>query len=518
MTDLPSQPSLFGDPPGPARSRRPRVVAPGPVAHASRRLWLGVHLPGLPLEALACDRPDPLAVLDGAAGRAKILRANAAARARGIETGLSTNAALALVPELLLRPRDEQREARTLVKLAERALDFSPAVSLQPPDGLLLEIGGSLKLFGGASRLQQQLIDTLQMAGHRAGTAIAATGLASLWLARVAQGSCIETPEALPGMLAPLPLRGLGWPARLLQSLEEMGVRCLGDCVRLPREGLAKRLGVARLRLLDQAYGRAPEAWRWHTPRASFTQSIELPALTADLALLTRGLEILVQQLAEELRRRQRGVRHLWLRFAHQSADRPDSRLRIGLLEATASASRLMDLLRVKLAATPLPAAVHTLSLQAVLTEGPLQSVGDLLADGCHPGEPLPAFIERLRARLGENSVHGLYVLADHRPEYAWQAVSDPLLRTGSDAPRLSPAERPLWMLPEPLRLQHDELGAKFHGRLQLEQGPERIETGWWDGEDIRRDYYRARNARGMDLWIFHDLRGSGWYLHGLFG
>jgi protein ImuB len=57
-----------------------------------------------------------------------------------------------------------------------------------------------------------------------------------------------------------------------------------------------------------------------------------------------------------------------------------------------------------------------------------------------------------------------------------------------------------------------------FQGELSLEDNPERIETGWWDGQDVRRDYYRAWNHRGMRLWVFKDCRESCWYLHGLFG
>ena len=55
--------------------------------------------------------------------------------------------------------------------------------------------------------------------------------------------------------------------------------------------------------------------------------------------------------------------------------------------------------------------------------------------------------------------------------------------------------------------------------RLRIVDGPERIETGWWDGEGIARDYYMAVNPRGMRLWIFRNRsRSADWYLHGFFG
>jgi protein ImuB len=48
--------------------------------------------------------------------------------------------------------------------------------------------------------------------------------------------------------------------------------------------------------------------------------------------------------------------------------------------------------------------------------------------------------------------------------------------------------------------------------------GPERIESGWWDGGDARRDYYIVLTREGQRAWAYlpagaHD----GWMLHGWF-
>ena len=54
-----------------------------------------------------------------------------------------------------------------------------------------------------------------------------------------------------------------------------------------------------------------------------------------------------------------------------------------------------------------------------------------------------------------------------------------------------------------------------------LRDGPERIESGWWDGADVRRDYFIAENPRGETVWIYRDHRygtdDGEWFLHGLF-
>ena len=47
--------------------------------------------------------------------------------------------------------------------------------------------------------------------------------------------------------------------------------------------------------------------------------------------------------------------------------------------------------------------------------------------------------------------------------------------------------------------------------------GPERIETGWWRGQDIHRDYYIVETDRGSRLWIFRRHEDGRWFLHGSF-
>jgi protein ImuB len=47
--------------------------------------------------------------------------------------------------------------------------------------------------------------------------------------------------------------------------------------------------------------------------------------------------------------------------------------------------------------------------------------------------------------------------------------------------------------------------------------GPERIETGWWRGHDIQRDYYIVETEQGTRWWIFRRHADRHWFLHGCF-
>ena len=82
-------------------------------------------------------------------------------------------------------------------------------------------------------------------------------------------------------------------------------------------------------------------------------------------------------------------------------------------------------------------------------------------------------------------------------------------------------APRPLWLLAEPQPLAHCLEAQTWILEWKLRDGPERIESGWWDGADVRRDYFIAENPRGEVSWIYRDHRygidDGEWFLHGVF-
>jgi protein ImuB len=123
--------------------------------------------------------------------------------------------------------------------------------------------------------------------------------------------------------------------------------------------------------------------------------------------------------------------------------------------------------------------------------------------------------LERLGNRLGEQRVSSLRCRADHRPEHAWQlcAPGDSVAGAPSSHHRVQPP----WLLAQPRPLDDHAGRPLYGGELLLEQPPQRIEAGWWDGQDVTRDYFVARSPAGERLWVFKDRRGGGWYLHGLF-
>lgn len=473
-------------------------------------LWICLFFPGLPLEAHHGTVADPRSVAVFESGAVHL--AGDAAHAAGVARGLSLNAALALYPGLLPRDRRPDQEAALLRRLAAWACSYSSRVSLEPPDSLLMEIGGSLRLFGGQEALIRRLAADLRHMGHETRIASAPTPTAALWLARRGATGVTE-PEALAGALGRLPLAVTRWPAAVRERLHGMGITRVAECLRLPRDGFARRFGKERLAQLDRAVGRCPDPRAGFSPPEHFEAGVDLPAESMDFGCLLRASEPVLARMEVFLRARQAGV--TWLEVGFRHLGHPVSGLCLRLVRPARRARYFIELLEARLERHSLEAPVIGLDFRSSRILRLSSKAASLFAAGdSRPVDPGQHLTERLRARLGEEAVHALCLLAEHRPESAWQ-VAEP--GPSPAAPAMPP--RPFWLLEEPVRLETRAGRPAVNGPLVPESGPERIETGWWDGHDVARDYYVARDRSGVRLWIFREVRGDrGWYLHGVFG
>lgn len=405
-----------------------------------------------------------------------------------------------------------------------RATQFTPRVCLEPPDALLLELAGSRRLFGGLAPLLARLRESFPAPWR---LAAAPTPLAALALARGGRSVCIAGPARLRSRLAPLPLSVLRWPDDLLERLQGMGVGCLGELLRLPREGLARRIGPRRVRELDRLLGAAGDPRRPQAPAEGFAERVDLDVETFDSGLVLAALAPSLARLEEFLRARQKGITALRVRLSHRSG--PATACVVRCVVPEYHAQRLSALLAARLQSLLLAQPARAASVQAGRLCGlDVQACGLWQAgeQGGQAGHRAPELLQTLHARLGGEAVYGLACVAGHRPERQWRRTLPGLAprRATLLAPQV-PAARPLGLLDPPLPLveQRDGQGrvrGLLHrgARLELASGPERIESGWWDGAGIARDYYVARSGEGALLWVFREREGARhWFLHGYF-
>jgi protein ImuB len=512
---------------------RPASPPPkGPDSQAAlklepRELWVAALLPQLAL--LALRRPDdrrPLVVVDSDDHNQRIIDADAQAQTDGVRPGMTLAAALAAAPHIEPRPRDATRERELMQHLAALACAFTPQVSIESPDGLLLEIKPSIALFGGLRELCRRLrnvcradalLTQLRAAPH---FTLAPTALAALAAARAGARCFITDPAVLPARLKPLPLAVLRWPEEHIARLAAMGVRTLGELLRLPRAGFARRFGPQLLADLDRLLGKRADPRARLAPRERYRGALDLDHEIEDHERILQALAPLLGQLEQFLRARQRGVTALQCRFHHYRAAPTLCTLRLAAPEA--GAERFTCLLRERLASLVLPEPVRRCELRG----GALRPLSLASRSLWSPGEhghvstgEMPSLVEHLRARLGAQALYGIRRVPEHRPERAWCMAEPVIAGTRPDAAEACTRGRPMWLLAAPQPLESQRGRPRHGGALRLLEGPERIESGWWDSRDVRRDYYVAKDVTGAVLWIYRECDGARhWFLQGIFG
>ena len=122
-------------------------------------------------------------VVFGKRGNLDLLVAvDAAAERLGLTTGLALAQARAMHPALVAMPEDQAADARLLAAVADWCQRYTPLVAADPPDGILLDIGGCAHLFGGEQRLCDDLLARMTDFGFSTRIAIATT-IGAAWAA-----------------------------------------------------------------------------------------------------------------------------------------------------------------------------------------------------------------------------------------------------------------------------------------------------------------------------------------------
>jgi protein ImuB len=514
------------------------------------------------------DEASPPLVVFGKRGNLDLLVAvDAAAERLGLTAGLALAQARAMHPTLAAVPEDAAADARLVEAVADWCQRYTPLVAVDPPDGILLDIGGCAHLFGGEERLRDDLLARMTRFGFSARAAIAST-IGGAWAmtrfgdaAMAGQAcriypprrSCSSEVGAPPTSarcererLVSLPLAALRLPSETVAALACLGLKRIGDILDLPRAPLAARFGADLLRQLDRALGREDEPLAPRLPVAPYVaeRSFHEPIAREEDVLAT--IERLATRLKTALAARGDGARRLELALFR--TDGTVKRIAAGTSRPIRDPQAIRALFVERLAALGDevdPGFGFDLARLSVLTAEPCPD--EQIGLGGHEDRAeLDRLVDRLSARLGRRRVARLVAHDSHSPELAARALpaqdmAQALARAelGWEAWRrfrieadLSP--RPLRLLtrPEPIEdvfaLVPDGPPVRFRWRRALHEvvaaeGPERIEGAWWseDGGSAR-DYFRVEDKAGLRFWLFRaglyrDKAAPRWFLHGMY-
>lgn len=451
---------------------------------------------------------------------------------QNVRPGMPLAEAQSLARDLKVAVYKPVADRRALTKLAEACEQFSPRVALEEgnePESLLLDISNLEHLCGDEAKLAGQVEKFFTRRGYRVQLAVAET-VGAAWATahfEVERAGSSSTPK--------LPVEALRIADNTTAVLRELGIETIDQLLVLPREELASRFGEDLLRRLDQLTGRGRELIEPRRGLPALVASYALEEPTGDRRLVMHVLKQLVDQLSRRLSARDEGA--VLLMGLLRCTSGQEVPMRIGLLQPSASARQLLELIELHLETVRLADEVDRVELRATIV-GRLGERQPELFAGRWPTDPhqLALLVNRLSSRLGCEHVLQAELRASPVPERGvkWTPLVEMKGRERRRGNKENRRSRSFCLSPRPLVLYSEpQMGAatciepkgtpqflwmnQHRERIVSFVGPERIETLWWRGPSVRRDYYRMEIESGRHLWMFQRLADGKWFAHGEF-
>lgn len=460
-------------------------------------LWLYIHFPRLALEAHFIHDARKLPQLLLKPGQHEIMQCNTLAAELGIKPGMKKKTAFCLLEDAALCQYDSQIEHSALTRLALQCYRFSAQISLSGEQGLLLEIGSMVALFGGLQTYWQQLQRHLSELGFSYQMSTGSTPTAAKLFAEANIQRCSTDTTTDQQALDQLTVNQLNLSHKVVEKLIVMGIKHYAQLKTLPRKELGYRFGADVVEHLEKIIKDALPATRFELPNR-FHETLHLSYEAEHAQGLVFPLKRAFANLETYLRSKQLVCEKLLIKLEHR--DGRASLLTIPSIQGSYLQKDWLALLQAKLEHTQLINPVTTLHLRAKGFLAMHNEVDDFI------GQQKPSDINLMQSllisRLGDDQVKKLVIQADPRPEVA------------SNVGSFRSAKQKRYQKKWPSFLLTQAQPADIN-QYRIVQGPERIEGGWWDTGTSRRDYYIAeRNDKWF--WLFRRDDGQ-WFLHGLF-
>ena len=455
---------------------------------------------------------------------------------------------------------DPVADREALEKLTDSLHSFSPIVGIEQndtPESCFLDVTGLDSLFGDEATLRAKAIRFLSDAGYIVFSAIANTPGMAWGMAHyhrsAAPAICeCHSNETLNREFRKLPVAALRLQPETQNIFSRLGVERVDQLLAIPRTHLMSRFGDEVSSRIDQAFGKVTEPIVARHLPAEFeaSQFIEFP--TRDRETIGVILSRLLEQICKQLQSNQKGA--LQWRVQLDCVDAPSIEFEVNLFQPTATVSHVLQLMELQLESVLQPhlrrkrfvkkktsgksartrtvtnILIHEIAVRVTSCVLLVQRQRELFDESPRLDKrELAHLINHLASRLGQDSIVYPTLQAGAQPEFSFRfkPLVDPKRMRSRKKENVKTRShrlaRPLRLLDPPVLIAEGRaLPCRFRYQKSIytaakKWGPERIETAWWNGPTVRRDYWRIETEAGMHFWIYFDLRSDEWFLQGEF-
>ncbi|MFL0798888.1 MAG: hypothetical protein K6L80_00445 [Agarilytica sp.] len=507
-------------------------------------LWVAIRLTHLPLEALGVQRHTPNIMVSD---KNTICATSDNLHDLGIEPGTSTTTAQLLhsndnaIPYKMYE-RELDSEAQSLKIICEALYNITPHIERNKTQygntyddiGVIIEVSRCINLFKGLDSLLNAMKAALAPLAFSYIYALGHTKQIA-WLltyANVDQNlkTISDSKDFFINQLKALPLTLIHEHPNSVIQLNRSGFFTFNDLIshietasfhslrkRFSEDFcqyLADMLGIDNT-LQQGALFKAPVD-TYH-PEHIFIESIQFDYPVSNCEQLAHPIKTLLTDLTNELVKQQRQTQQLFWHLYDIYQNQENFSVCVERLHSDANLAK--ELTMIHLENQPLPFEVDVLELRCEHIFPVHFENRNTHNDHQYDIEQhaLATVTAKLNARLGEKSVFSLSPKDSHIPEFSFSKTNICNIKpsTKLDSPTVR-TDRPSWIFNIPVKIGQQQNALFWKGRLELLQGPERIEGLWWK-KPTGRDYFVAKRDDHVRLWVFHDLYKNEWFAHGVF-
>lgn len=486
-----------------------------------KSLWCYVYIENFSLQIMSGDgyRKRPSVLYEYINGETIITQLNSNA----IKKGLSISMALSMTHGLSIDSysRDKMKEQKIKKRFFKDLNNFSPIVINESTDGILVEIGGSIRLFGGREKTLSLIRERFIEYGYSIKTVVAPTPRAASIIAKSGLETNVWDINNLNATISMINLNYLGLQKKDMKKFLDLGVKTLGDVYRLPRVGILERFSPDVLKLIDQLYGRVVDLSESRVVSDFFTKLIEVD-LTNNMASFENCIRLVLYDLNIFLKKRTAKTKSLkWFFFSKKSLQKVHVKLNSG----TSDPEFLFNETKNKIRGVFFNVIPDKVGLYVDDVRHYLFQTKDLfLSKDKQASKNSGKYINDIIQNYGSNIAYQIFTKPSCVPERTFDIYDSGYGAYKNTSSRKSSfgvegkKYRPTWLLQNPKRLTAKNGRVEFEGSLKIISERERLVSGWWDGGEVARDYFIAKNDDHRLFWIFKDLKNDKkWYLHGIF-
>lgn len=461
-------------------------------------------------------------------GRMVVKTAGPAAMEHGVGAAMVVADCRAVLPALVVLDDIPGQAQKLLGALAEWCLRFTPSVTIDLPDGLLLDASGCAHLWGGEEPYLNDITAKLSAFGYHIDAAMAGTPGLAWAAARFSKGQRIIAPHCQVEALLPLPAAALRLDISVIQRLEKLGLYQVRNFINMPRRALQRRFGDQLLQRLDQALGIETEVLHPIQPVQPYQE--RLPSL--EPIRTATGIELALRQLleglCERLSKEAKGLRKCL--FKGFRIDGNIQQLEIGTVRASRNVNHLFKLFEIKIPGMQPDLGFEVFSLEASVVEDMPPGQEALWLTSEHNELVVAELLDRIAGKVGQQAIRRYLPDEHHWPERSYKLAASLAEKPATSWRKGLP--RPLHLLPKPERVEvtvpipdYPPMLFIYKGKIhqvKKADGPERIEQEWWINDGLQRDYYCVEDEAGARYWLFRSGHYSSseepqWFIHGFF-